>query len=153
MRALENKIPPPIVFALIGGAMWIIAGYGPALPVAPALSLSAAIVCAITGLTVVLLGVLAFRKARTTVNPVQIENATALVSDGIYRYTRNPMYLGLTTLLTGWAIYLGTIWVFLGPVLLALFIVRFQVIPEERVMKAKFGQAYADYCLRVRRWI
>lgn len=76
-----------------------------------------------------------------------------MVTGGVYRLTRNPMYVGLTLLLTTWAVWLAVPWTFLGPVVFALFTHCFQILPEERVMSAKFGRAYEDYRRRVRRWL
>lgn len=94
-----------------------------------------------------------FRSAETTVNPVHVERASALVSSGVYRFTRNPMYVALTSLLVAWAAYLAAPWSFLGPPVFVLFIARFQILPEERAMTAKFGAAYLEYKSRVRRWL
>jgi protein-S-isoprenylcysteine O-methyltransferase Ste14 len=80
------------------------------------------------------------------------ECTEALVTDGPYRYTRNPMYVGMLVILTGWAIYLGNVGAFL---LLPLFIVvlnRQQIIPEERMLEAKFAGVYRAYRERVPRW-
>jgi protein-S-isoprenylcysteine O-methyltransferase Ste14 len=94
-----------------------------------------------------------FWRAHTTINPLKPESATTLVTSGVYALTRNPMYLGLSVLLFGWAINLGT----LTPLALApLFIplVRHvQIRPEEHALEAKFGEAYAGYCRRVNRWV
>jgi protein-S-isoprenylcysteine O-methyltransferase Ste14 len=98
-------------------------------------------------------GVMAFRRHRTTTNPIRIDAASSLVTGGVYRLTRNPMYLGLALLLSAWAAYLGTPWALLGPLGLVVFLTRFQIIPEERVMLGKFGAAYDAYRRRVRRWI
>jgi protein-S-isoprenylcysteine O-methyltransferase Ste14 len=76
-----------------------------------------------------------------------------MVTMGVYGRTRNPMYLGLIFVLTGWTIYLAAPWAILGPVLLVLFTTRFQIVPEERVLTAKFGSEYTDYQARVRRWL
>ena len=98
-------------------------------------------------------GMLSFRRARTTINPTTPDAASSLVVTGIYRFTRNPMYLGFFLLLTGWAIYLANIPAFAGPVLFVLYINRFQIAPEERALAAKFGTAFDDYRRRTRRWI
>jgi len=79
--------------------------------------------------------------------------SSALVTTGIYTLTRNPMYLGMVTLLTAWAVYLGALWPFVGPVLFILYINRFQIGPEEKIMHSKFGKEFTDYVARVRRWI
>lgn len=98
-------------------------------------------------------GVMAFRRARTTVNPLNPEAATALVIVGVYRYTRNPMYVGLATMLVGWAVYLAAPLALLGPPIFVLFIARFQIVPEERALAEKFGREFADYRKKVRRWL
>ena len=94
----------------------------------------------------------AFRRAKTTTNPLNIDSASTLVTGGVFGYTRNPMYIALTALLIAWTIWLAAPFAALGPVAFALFITRFQIIPEERALRAKFGRAYEDYAQRVRRW-
>jgi protein-S-isoprenylcysteine O-methyltransferase Ste14 len=101
----------------------------------------------------VALGGIAFRRARTTTNPLKPEAASSLVIAGVYRYTRNPMYVGVACVLVGWAVYRGSLPAFVVPVLFVLFITRFQIIPEERVLSAKFGPKFAEYQAKVRRWL
>jgi protein-S-isoprenylcysteine O-methyltransferase Ste14 len=153
MHLLEHKIPPPIVAALVGAAMWTAAQVSPALQIEGNLRFAIAGGFALLGLVFAALGFAAFRRAKTTVNPVKPEEASSLVMSGVYRYTRNPMYVGLAALLLGWAVYLAAPWVLLGPVLFVLFITRFQIIPEERVLSSKFGKEYSEYKQRVRRWL
>jgi protein-S-isoprenylcysteine O-methyltransferase Ste14 len=100
-----------------------------------------------------MLGVRAFRRARTTINPLNPEQASSVVTDGIYRHTRNPMYLGFAMMLVGWAIYLDVAWELLGPVAFVAFANRFQIVPEDRVLSLKFGRDYETYRQRVRRWV
>jgi protein-S-isoprenylcysteine O-methyltransferase Ste14 len=95
----------------------------------------------------------AFVKARTTIDPVNIDRASTIVTTGVYRFTRNPMYVAMTWLLLSWAIYLAAPLSFAGPLLFVLYITRLQIIPEERAMAAKFGADYLDYKSRVRRWL
>jgi protein-S-isoprenylcysteine O-methyltransferase Ste14 len=153
MRALENRIPPPVVMIVLAIAMWGLAQLLPtmALDNTVRYAIAGAFFC--LGAVFVFPAFLAFRRAGTTVNPVRIESASTLVTTGIFRLTRNPMYVGLAALLTSWATYLAVPWTFLGPVLFVLFITRFQIMPEERVMQDKFGAAYAEYQSRVRRWL
>jgi protein-S-isoprenylcysteine O-methyltransferase Ste14 len=153
MQALELKVPPPLVALLDGAAMWAAGRLLPAVHVTGQWRYLLAGVCAGFGVIVAILGVWAFREAKTTVNPVTPEKASSVVTGGIFSYTRNPMYVGLTALLVGWAIWLAAPWVFLGPVALVLYLTRFQIIPEERVMSAKFGRDYNEYRKRVRRWL
>jgi protein-S-isoprenylcysteine O-methyltransferase Ste14 len=153
MQVLELKVPPPIAALLVGIAMWAAAHLLPAVHVANQLRLMLAGVCAVLGVTVALLGVWAFRQAKTTVNPVTPEKASSVVTAGIFSYTRNPMYVGLTAVLLGWAVWLSVPWALLGPVALMVYLTRFQIIPEERVMSSKFGPDYDEYRKRVRRWL
>jgi protein-S-isoprenylcysteine O-methyltransferase Ste14 len=153
MQTLELKIPPPIMALLVGVAMWVTAYLLPAVHRPSPTRFVIARVCAGFGVIVAILGVWAFRQAKTTVNPVAPEKASSVVSGGIYSYTRNPMYVGLTAVLVGWAIRLSVPWLFLGPVAFMLYMTRFQIIPEERVMSSKFGRAFDDYRQRVRRWL
>jgi protein-S-isoprenylcysteine O-methyltransferase Ste14 len=104
------------------------------------------------GIVIAGLGSLAFRRARTTTNPMKPATASSVVTGGVYRHTRNPMYLGTAAVLLGWAAFLAVPWAFLGPVLFIAFITRFQIIPEERALAAKFGGEYTEYQERVRRW-
>ena len=153
MRKLENKIPPPIVVLLIGLAMWLVARLEPAFQINLNLRFAIAGTCVLVGLIVLALGVLAFRQAKTTINPVRPEAASCVVTGGVYRYTRNPMYVGFAAILVGWAFYLSVTWVFLGPLIFVLFTTRFQIVPEERVLSSKFGSAYDEYRHQARRWL
>ena len=153
MNALENRIPPPLVMVLTAAAMWTVAQLARAIPIDDTLRIVIAGALVVVGGIFAVSGFRAFGRAKTTVDPINIEEASSLVISGIYRYTRNPMYLGLTALLLAWTVYLGVPWVILGPVAFMLFITRFQIIPEERVLREKFGAAYASYQQEVRRWL
>ena len=153
MSALELKIPPPVVALLIGAAMWFASRRGPVLDVPLLVRTIAFIVIALAGAATALAGDLEFRRAKTTINPLKPQNATALVTLGVYRFTRNPMYLGLTLVIVGWAAFLCSAWALAGPVVFVLYISRFQIEPEEKILAAKFGAAYAEYVCRVRRWL
>ncbi len=153
MRTLELMIPPPVVATLTATAMWAVSRFGPLLPIAPSASLVAVGVLVLLGISCDVLGLWAFRRSNTTINPMKPGKTSALVTAGIYQVTRNPMYLGLALLLSAWAFYLAAFWPFLGPVVFILYINRFQIGPEERVMREKFGDEYVAYASRVRRWI
>lgn len=153
MHALELKVPPPVVALAIGAAMWFASRYGPALAVPLAVRVVALVALALAGGATALAGDLQFRRARTTINPFKPQNSTALVTSGVYRVTRNPMYAGLTLVVLGWAAFLCSAVALLGPVAFVLYITRFQIVPEERVLSAKFPDAYAEYTSRVRRWL
>ena len=153
MRFLELRIPPPIVGLVIAAGMWAIAHIPPNLQMPELVRLVATIALGVMGAAVALGGVISFRRAKTTVNPLKPETSATLVSTGVYSFTRNPMYLGMALVLLAWAAYLSSIWSLLGPVLFALYITRFQIIPEERVLDRLFGAPFAEYKKRVRRWL
>lgn len=150
---LAHRIPPPLVGLLVGAGMAAVAGFGPTLPWPDVVrhGLSGLFVAA--GLGFDLAGLLAFRKARTTVNPLRPRKASVMVTGGVYRYTRNPMYVGMLLLLLAWAVHLSALRPFVGLPVFVLYIGRFQITPEERALQSLFGKAYDDYAARVRRWL
>lgn len=153
MQSLELKIPPPAVALLIASIMWGISLVTPLLDLSMFLRVTTAVTIALAGMGVGLAGIFAFRRARTTVNPMKPENTSSLVSSGIYRATRNPMYVGVLFVLIAWAIFLSSVWALFGPVAFVLYITRFQIEPEERVLLSMFPAEYAAYKARVRRWL
>jgi protein-S-isoprenylcysteine O-methyltransferase Ste14 len=100
-----------------------------------------------------LAGVARFRKAKTTIDPLNPEKAKQLVVAGVFSLSRNPMYLGMALIAIAWAIYLANPWSFIGVLGFVLFINRFQITPEERAMDKLFGDQYAKYKDTVRRWV
>jgi protein-S-isoprenylcysteine O-methyltransferase Ste14 len=150
---LDKKIPPPVVGALVAALMWSVSTLGPHWTLAPVLRYSLAGLLAATGMGFDLAGLLAFRAARTTFSPLKPEKSSSLVTGGVYRVTRNPMYLGLALVLSGWAVWLAALLPWLGPVFFVAYVTRFQIGPEERVLRGIFGEAYSSYAARVRRWL
>ena len=153
MQALENRIPPPLVAALIALAMWLLARSTPTVEFDQTLKILAVAALWLAGTVFSVGGVMAFRRSQTTVNPLQPEAASSLVTAGIYRVTRNPMYVGFVLFLLAWAAYLGSLWSIGLVVLFILFIQHFQIVPEERAMLKLFGGEYEDYRSSVRRWV
>ena len=150
---LELRVPPPLVAGVVAVLQWLAARLLPfadfTLPVQAALAIALVAI----GLCLGVVALLQFRMAHTTHHPMKPEEASALVIAGIYRFTRNPMYLGVLLILTAWAAWLANIAAF---VLLPAFVVylnRFQIAPEERALEARFGAAFADYRRAVRRWL
>jgi protein-S-isoprenylcysteine O-methyltransferase Ste14 len=146
---LRNRIPPPILAAGIILVMGLAAGWPAASPIRWTAAGLVFLVAGAFGLP----ALRAFRRAETTIDPVRIDRASALVTTGIYRLTRNPMYVSLVLMLVAWALFLGGPWVWLGPAFLALWLDRLQIRPEEDAMAARFGAEYAAYRARVRRWL
>jgi protein-S-isoprenylcysteine O-methyltransferase Ste14 len=153
MQWLELRLPPVALVIILAGAMWLLVAVSPALAIALPAAVAVATVCALTGTAVALAGVYAFKKARTTVDPRSPDKAEALVIAGIYRLSRNPMYLGFLLILLGWACYLQHMLPFLLLPLFVLYINRFQIRPEERFMQQKFAADFSAYCAKVPRWL
>ncbi|MFL6623583.1 MAG: methyltransferase family protein [Sulfurifustis sp.] len=150
---MELKIPPPILLVIAGVLMWLAARYAPNLAfVAPGAG-AVGIVLMIAGIAVSVSGARAFHRVDTTKDPRHPERTTALVTGGIYRITRNPMYLGLALVLVGWGIFLSNVLSLLGVVVFLGYLNRFQIVPEERALEARFGEAYRQYKQTVRRWL
>ncbi|MEJ2385286.1 MAG: isoprenylcysteine carboxylmethyltransferase family protein [Xanthomonadales bacterium] len=153
MKQLELTLPPVAVTVLYGVAMWGIAHVAPPQALPKVLTFTAAALFTIGSGVVGIAGIVAFRRAGTTVNPLQPGNSSALVVDGIYGYTRNPMYLALLMLLFAWGIALSNPWSMLFAWTFIPYMNRFQIGPEERAMARRFGADFLRYAARVRRWI
>lgn len=150
---LKTKIPPPVYMLIMAYIMWLLDKF---LPLynwlnSPWNKLGLIII----GMAVVLdiWSLLLFFHSKTTPNPMKPGSTSHLVTSGLYRYSRNPMYLGLLVMLIGWGLYLGS----LSPLsMLPLFIrllTKQQIEPEEIILMDKFGPEYKDFQQRVRRWI
>lgn len=150
---LETRIPPPIVVALLAATMWGARRLAPDLTAHYSARLPLSLAVLALGVGVIAAGVLEFRRARTTVDPLHPDKATAVVDTGIYRFTRNPMYLGMLLALAAWATWLANPVTLAGPILFVFYIDRFQIRPEERALLRVFGAPYQSYLGRVRRWI
>ena len=153
MSRLDLKIPPVVVFLIFGAIMWPLSKNVLSAAFALPGSWVIAIVLALVGFGVATSGFIAFRRHETTVNPTKPEEASSMVAVGAYRYTRNPMYLGLVIGLTAWAVYLSNAAALLSVVVFALYMTQFQIKPEERALQAKFGSNYDTYKAAVRRWL
>lgn len=106
-----------------------------------------------SGILIVLIAGYQFRLASTTVNPLTPDATSTLVTSGLYKYSRNPMYVGFLIFLIAWGVYLANLVAFVLLPLFVLFITRLQIIPEEQVLKALFSEQYSSYASKVRRWI
>lgn len=146
-------IPPPVYALAAGGCMWLIDAMAVDWRIAAPARVYLAAALVGVGLAIDLAAAVRFRRARTTINPLAPDRTSSLVAGGLYRYSRNPMYLGLLLALSGWGVWLGNPANVLVLVLFVVAVTRFQILPEERALEAKFGDAYRAYRARVRRWI
>ena len=148
---METKIPPPLVTLAFGLSIYFSRGLFPAVEITYSLYLG--IFLLLLGFFILISAVRLFRKDKTTVNPLSPEQATKLVTDGIFKYSRNPMYLGMALVLGSIAIFFNLIG---GIILVALFcayITKFQILPEERAMRDLFSDDFDKYTKVTRRWI
>lgn len=150
---LELKIPPPVYALLLGFAMWFLDYQLPLLEWIPAPWNLLGFVLIAAAFFMDTSSLLLFFRRHTTINPLKPQNASGLVTTGPYRFTRNPMYLGLLMILSGFATWLGSLSPFFLLPVFYLVITYWQIIPEERILEKKFGQDYLDYKQKVRRWI
>jgi protein-S-isoprenylcysteine O-methyltransferase Ste14 len=153
MQSLELRVPPVLVVIFFGAVMFAVASVVPSAD----FGLPARVVLAagfvVLALVLVGAGVVAFKQHKTTVNPLDPKQASSLVATGIYRFTRNPMYLGFLLLLVAWSLYLANGAAALALPLFVLYMNRFQIGPEERILSEKFGPAFTEYSASVRRWV
>jgi protein-S-isoprenylcysteine O-methyltransferase Ste14 len=149
---LELKVPPVALALVLAPGMWLLARFVPWLSFPfPGKSIVGLALLAAGGL-VALAGVVAFRRARTTVDPTKPEKASALVTAGIYRFTRNPMYVGILLVLGAFAAHLSNLAALAALPVFVAYMNRFQIAPEERALRARFGDEFAAYARSVRRW-
>jgi protein-S-isoprenylcysteine O-methyltransferase Ste14 len=152
LNSLELKIPPVVVVIVTALLMWLVSLFLPKGAVVVPGRFIIAATFAFVGVVVSVLGVIAFRRASTTVNPTKPESTSSLVSSGVYGVTRNPMYLGFVLMLFGWALLLANMLAFLALPGFLYYMNRFQIQPEERALASRFGKSFAIYTAHVGRW-
>ena len=153
MATLDAKLPAPLVGGLVLGAMKAYAVAGHVSGDDSAARTVVATVLSFASLALFVAACTQFWRARTTIDPFVPQRATRLVTHGVYRVSRNPMYLSLLVLLAAYALRLGTPAAWLGPAAYAAWITRFQILPEERALARRFGAEWDAYRRRTRRWL
>ena len=148
---MNNKIPPPIVTFICGLTIYFSKTFFNQF-----FSYNNNIISLfllVFGLSIFILAIKAFSRQKTTVNPLEPRQASSLVISGIFKFSRNPMYLGMLIIL------LSLSWKFnlIGGMIISLFfyifITKFQIIPEEAAMNELFGNEFINYSNKTRRWI
>ncbi len=148
---MSNKIPPPIVTLFFGLCIYLSRPYFPEFSFSILNSLST--ISFVLGITVFATAVSSFKRQNTTVNPISIEKASSLVVNGVFKYSRNPMYLGMLFILLGLTFKFNLIGGLLFTSSFMIFISKFQIKPEEAAMEKLFDQEWKDYIKNVRRWL
>lgn len=150
---LDHRVPPPVLMVAVALLMWLTAKSIPGQAWPGIARFAAAAAFAASGIAFNVAGFRAIRHAGSTIDPTRPTAASTLVIGGPFQLSRNPMYVGFTLMLLAWAAWLQSPWVFAGPLIYVLYLTRWQIVPEERALRAKFGAAYSEYEARVRRWL
>jgi protein-S-isoprenylcysteine O-methyltransferase Ste14 len=153
MSRLGLKVPPDVVALVVAGLMRLVSAVTPSVNVPVSYRILAALVLFVAGVVLIVAARVSFAHAGTTFSPIAPARSSRLVTTGVYRFTRNPMYLGtLLALLAVAALWSNPFSLVLSAAYVA-YIDRFQIAPEERVLAGRFGQAYEAYADKVRRWV
>ena len=148
---MRNKIPPPLVTLFFGLCIYFSQEYFPESNLEFLNILS--YIFYFAGLAILVLAVRLFKKQNTTVNPIKIENASSLVVSGIFKYSRNPMYLGMALILLGLTFMFNLMGGIIFTLLFTMYITKFQIRLEEEVMERFFGADFIKYKQNVRMWL
>jgi protein-S-isoprenylcysteine O-methyltransferase Ste14 len=150
---LELKIPPVIVLLVLAIMMWFSAKNFPFLTLNFDFNVVIAAFVAAFGCGMVMVGSRSFHRVGTTVNPMKPEATTSLVTEGVYRFSRNPIYLGLAMILSSWGVYLSDLLSLIFVCFFIMYMNHFQIQPEERILHKLFGSCFERYKHQVRRWL
>ena len=151
MMNIKTKFPPPLVALTFGFLINYTKNIFPKIEIKWGDVFGSTII--IFGIIIILSSIVLFKKYKTTITPLKPSKATKLITDGIYKFSRNPMYLGLLLVLVGISIILNLTGGFFFILLFILYMNLFQIIPEDNAMVGLFKDEFLDYKKNVRRWI
>jgi protein-S-isoprenylcysteine O-methyltransferase Ste14 len=153
MSRLELKIPPDVVWVAMAVLMWLASRATPAVLVPNRLRVGIAAALIVAGTVLIVASRMALDGAGTTWHPTEPQRSTRLLTTGVYRFSRNPTYVGMAIVLLSWAVMLASPVAGVICTFFVAYVDRFQIRPEERILAGLFGQDFRDYTLRVRRWV
>jgi protein-S-isoprenylcysteine O-methyltransferase Ste14 len=153
VSGLELKVPPDAVWLVAAAVMWLASALSPKFAVPLPLRIVVAVLFAILAVWAIIAARVTLDRAQTTWHPTSPERASRLVTTGAYRFSRNPIYLGMLLGLVGWAVLLASPLALVVSGGFALYMNRFQIGPEERTLSTLFGHDFREYAMRVRRWL
>lgn len=153
MSRLELKVAPDVVWLLVAALMWLVSTLTPRLDVAAPVRAAVAVAAVFAGVALIIAARVALDRSHTTWHPSEPHRTKRLVTDGPFRFSRNPTYVGMLLVLVGWSAFLRSPAAFAAAASFAAYIQRFQIRPEERILSAILGEEYRDYTMRVRRWL
>lgn len=153
ISSLECKIPPLIYVALFSFAAYLLSIYAPWYRIKTPYLTAVGLTVGMLGLAIAVTAAVQFKINNTTLSPLNPKRATTFVARGLFCFSRNPMYLGMLLMLTGWVLVLGGL---SGVIVVPLFVAvmtKWQILPEERALQESFGKQFSDYKNEVRRWL
>lgn len=152
---MKAVIPPPLVLLICGALMWLTARIWPSVDFTFPYNTLVFWIVLLAGLSLLMAGVARIMKHKTVIHPDRdsLPKATVLVTTGVFRYTRNPIYLGMAIMLMAWTIYVENWLSAVVVIIFVAFITRYQIRPEEEVLEKIFGAEYVRYKKKVRRWV
>ena len=153
MKLLELKIPPPLLFLFSALLMWLTYRFCDSFNFYIPHRIALSVICFLAFSLLGFIALLTFIQANATVNPIRIEQTSRFVTHGVYRISRNPMYLSLTGILLAWGLFLTNVLALCLPIFFVLYITRFQIQPEEIILQRLFGEDFTQYRQKVRRWL
>jgi len=153
VKRLELKVPPPVYALALALVMWVVSLIPPHPDVRLAVRVIATCFFAALAIGVMAAALVALLRARTTIDPHDPGRASTLVISGVYRRTRNPMYLAMVLGLMAFAAWLASPFSVLVALAFVPLVTRVQIVPEERALLARFGASYRNYCASVKRWV
>ena len=153
MTSLKLKVPPVLVALIFALLMWLTERVLPTVQIASHIRWIGIVGLLVAGAFYPLAAVFSFKKAQTTLNPLNPDACSSLVTSGVFKHSRNPMYLGLLFLLIAWGLFLSSAFATVFAAGFLLYMNRFQIRPEERALRSLYGQVYSDYMKKVRRWL
>ena len=153
MSRLELKVPPDVIWVLVAGLMWLASTRTPRLGLPTPVRVGIAVALTVLGAWAIVSARMSLERANTTWRPMTPGQSTSLVTSGVYRISRNPIYLGMLLVMLGWAVALASPFALVLSAVFVLYVDRFQIGPEERALSAVLGRDYLDYLARVRRWV
>ncbi len=153
MSRLVLQIPPIVVLTVFVILMWYAELLFPFLALEFGLHFSVPVLVAFLGLFLIFISSITFYRCGTTLNPLKPELTSTLVTSGPYRYSRNPIYVGLALMLLSWGVYLQNLASLFCVLVFVLYINRFQILPEEESLAQKFGDEFEIYKSSVNRWL
>jgi protein-S-isoprenylcysteine O-methyltransferase Ste14 len=147
---MKTLIPPPIVTIVF---LFVIFFTKDLFRFSLTLPSSLGFIIILVGLTIIFIAARQFKAVNTTINPIKPENASVLVNNGIFSYSRNPMYLGMLLIIIGFSIIQNLMAIIAIMPIWIIYMTYLQIIPEEEAMKILFKEDFVNYCKKTRRWI